>query len=71
MEQYKTDMSVDEVNNQTAQSRLIRVPEQSATQKACTECLHRVLAQLAGKQCQHGVPGRVHAQPFTRNLMQS
>ncbi len=55
MEQYKTDMSVDEVIFQQVQARLIRVPAQSAAQSAYTECLHRVLVQVAGTQRWHGV----------------
>ena len=69
MEQYKTDMSVDEVVFHKIQARLIRVPAQSAAQSAYTECLHRVLAQVAGTQCQHGVPAEcLHRLSPTANL---
>jgi len=40
MEQYKTDMSVDEVTIQTAQTRLVRVPAQ-----------HKLLAHSVGMEC--------------------
>jgi len=40
MEQYKTDMSVDEVTIQTAQTRLVRVPAWSACRVLAHDAIH-------------------------------
>jgi len=65
MEQYKTDMSVDEVIFQRAQSRLIRVPEQSAAQVVGTDCLTCRWHRLPDRSLAHSFRGsacRVPAQ---------
>ncbi len=66
MEQYKTDMSVDEVNIQTAQSRLIRVLAQVVGTDGLTGRWHTVSAWSA---CRVPAQGAVHKKSSCSDAM--